>query len=1297
MDKQLLKALDNLSVGLEQLAEALKSKGSPGQSDTSTALQAGDFSKSLEQISVEIKSIKTDTQEILKNQQTLIGLYKQKEQEKKTDELEGSNPKKESQIKKGVASILLIAVAVLAIGLAFKLVGKVNIISVLALGIGIVLVAYAFEKVAKIKGASGGPMTIKEAFVTTAIMVIAAGGITVSSWILSKVSTISIGQMISIASIALLFTFIGPALSKLIKSMTTSQEVEFEGVKMKTEQMSWGTILGTVVMLPLLMLSMSIGIMISSKVLASVSPISLPQMLTTILIGLMFAVIARGIAGLITAFTTSQEASGGGFGFKTQSIGFGKLAAVVLALPLVMFMIAKGVAWSSYALASIKPIGFMQAITAILIAGMFAVVSMGIAKLINSLNGTNPVAILLLPVVMVAIAYAIALSAEIFSNYKKSFDSLGWGTIFRILLLGASISVIAFLMGFAVKTLGGLNLETVILLPMLLTTMALAIAASAWIFAKPEFKKAFDQINFMMIFKILLLGAAMAIVTAIVGFASKYLDQLDVKKVILYPVLYTLLSMAVAVSAWVFAKFKSSFDKLDFAMIFKILFFGVALAVALVATAFAAKLINKMLSITDAIKGGIVMVIIAGIITASSWILSKGTYKNYPTLKWTLGVAAAVAAFAVGLVLLGTQLMNPVFWMGLPVILSVAATIVGVSYVLAKGKYNLPGFGEWAKATVLLFATFTPLILVVGAVGMAAAAMSLVFGDSANPFKVGGDMLKEIANTIVDVSYILGKGKYVGGPSVDWASGISIALGAFSPVYEMLVRNSVMKAFGMGGVGPDDFSKAIKTVSKGIISAAWFFSMNKAAFINGPSEAWASGVGKAIGAFAPVFVALNENTGWMTSGKDAVDDMVYGISAITYGIIASAKIFAENKATFDDGYPSTKWGKGVGASLKAFNPVFKALHEDTGWFTSGEKVVNQMTYGITSIAWALVSAASAFVSVKPESWQAYPSSEWAKGVSKSVVGFMDLFDTIESRGYTATGFSINSSILSVGVKAMTNIAKMLWKSKNYFTVKLDPNFIKNLSSNVLAFADLATKLDKMLVTEKMVTTSEWGGLSKSTKMVRERKDLSLVKDVTLQMAQVASILFRNKGAFDMKIDPYFMRKVGQNLIDFSQVVKKIAEVENKGSTFLGRLGSSIEGALGTDPVSQITRKMVTLAKGYDAMATALLKLGAALRVLKLKDLSELGSITKGLSSGNIDISHKISPVKTKSLYSVSEEKKKRRMSDEEQKKNEILYVSKKLDEAVTVLKAIRANTGNIDNFVSAMANKPKESPDVKTK
>jgi hypothetical protein len=121
MDKQLLKALDNLSNALEMIAEALEKKDSGGGSSaTTTALQGGDFGKSLQQINLGIKSIKVDTQQILKQQQTILGMQKKKDDDKKTGLFgeAGENKERENKMKKGIGIILLIAIAVLMLPLA---------------------------------------------------------------------------------------------------------------------------------------------------------------------------------------------------------------------------------------------------------------------------------------------------------------------------------------------------------------------------------------------------------------------------------------------------------------------------------------------------------------------------------------------------------------------------------------------------------------------------------------------------------------------------------------------------------------------------------------------------------------------------------------------------------------------------------------------------------------------------------------------------------------------------------------------------------------------------------------------------------------------------------------------------------------------------------------------------------------------------------------------------------------------------------------------------------------------------
>ena len=301
MDKQLLKALGNIGDGLEALVEALNNKKESG-SDTGKALTSGDFGGSLEKISTDIKSIKVDTQEILKNQQTIIELQKQKSSDKKTEAIEGDDPKKQSGIKKGLKTILLIAVAVLAIGLAFKLVGKIDFISVVGLSIAIVLVAIAFERVAKLD------LSPKKAAFAALAMVIMSAGVAVASFFLSKVSPISIGQVLTSAAIAGLFYFVGPTMATMINSLENETTVEAEGVgKIKTKKLSIGKLIATAIFLPLLMAGMSLGILVSSKILSGVKPLSVGQLITSVLISGMFMMVASGIKGLIQALNEETE------------------------------------------------------------------------------------------------------------------------------------------------------------------------------------------------------------------------------------------------------------------------------------------------------------------------------------------------------------------------------------------------------------------------------------------------------------------------------------------------------------------------------------------------------------------------------------------------------------------------------------------------------------------------------------------------------------------------------------------------------------------------------------------------------------------------------------------------------------------------------------------------------------------------------------------------------------------------------------------------------------------------------
>ena len=1343
MDKQLLNALDNLSVGLQALVEALNNKGS-SETGVGGAMQSGDFGKSLEQISVEIKSIKTDTQQILKNQQTIIGLFNQKKEEKQPDAIEGSaEPKKESKIKKGLASILLIAIAVLAIGMAFKIVGKVDLMSVISLGIGIVLVAFAFERVSKIKGPTGGPMTIRESAIISAIMVIASLAITISSKILSKISPITIPQILTAASIALLFTLVAPAMSKLIKAMTTEEQIEFRGMKIKSSKMSFATILKATIMLPMLMVGMSIGIMLSSKILAQITPITIPKAITAILIGVMFAIVAKGIAGLIT---TLESGGGGGstFGLKIGKIGrigISKMGAIILGLPLIMFMIAKGIAISSHVLNEIKPIGFTQAITAILIAAMFAVVSMGMAKLINSLEGTDPVAILLLPIVLVAISFAIAYSAQIFSDYKSSFNKLGYETIFKILLVGATISIIAVIMSFAVNKLKNLDLASVLLIPIFFVTMSMGLALSAFVLAKPEYRKAFDSLGYSTIFKILLVGFAMGVTTVLVAFASKFLKKIDLKTVILLPLLFTLMSLALSVSAFIFSKFKSSFNSLSFAMIFKILVFGVVLAIVMVVFAIATKIIGKLVKPVDALKGGLVIIILAAVIAVASLILSIGSYKKFPSLKWALGVGLSLAAFGVAALLLGSAVFGPqafVFLAGLAAILVVSATIMVASHILNAGNYSKFPSLKWAVAVSLLLGTFGA-----GAIILGAFAMTPIF-------YLGVVAILVVAFSIVLTAKILNMGKYDKYPPLKWIVSTIFLMSSFGLGALILGTFALLPMFWLG-IG------AILAVAAVIVGTAQILSRGN--YGKFPTAKWTLSVGLALAGFAvgAILLGFNVINPFFWLGLPM-------ILTVAETIVDVAKILSKGKYDAQFG----QWAKGVVLLYATFVPLIiilgvVAVAAAISGFFGGPNPFEKGRAMLKSIANSIVDVSK--ILNKGKFTSNFPSLKWILGVRKTLSDF-----SIISKQVSRVGVTI-SDILKVNMIAMSigSVANILYQNRKAFSFQLKSSWVKNLSKNIIGFAKLALQLDKLLVSEKTVASGSINllGIKGSVSLkTKQRKDLSLVKDLAIQMSTVAGILYSNrkffsssvsnsvkswgralltpsgafvtyaktaillerlmgprdmlskigsrigvyddivsetahklvrvaniiqsgKKAFEMKIDPFFMRKVGQNLIDFSFVVKKIGEIEGRGTTFLGRLGTSFEQALGTDPISQTTKKMMILAKGYDAMANALIKLGKALKMLKMKNLTELGSLTKRIESGKFDPNERVTAVKNKPIF-LQDKKKKASPND----KSDIMYISQKMDEVVNLLKGINRSSASINNIMNSKGSEPKEPKDL---
>jgi len=908
MDKKLLDALNNLSVALEDIADILAKKQST--SSTGAALESGDLSKNLKEIDAGIKSIKADTQEILKGQKTILEMSRKNSTDKKKTPMEeiGGDKKQESNLKKGLGTILLIAVAVLAIGLAFKLVGKIDFLSVISLGLAIMLISVAFEKVAKLN------LSLKQAALASAAMVLMALAVTASSWVLSMIKPIGFMQTVTGILIAGMFYVIANHMENIFIGVAAFDKLRVSPVKLVTS-----------------LVAISTAITFSSWILSFIRPMSLGQSVTAILIAGMFAVI--------------------GFSFHKIAMGVAafKLANVKTTdLLLVLVGISAAITASSYILSLIKPMGFWQAVTGIMISLMFLAISFNLEKI--------------------------------------------------------AIGIVAF------KRTGVKATD----LLLVLVGIAGAITASSWILS---FVMPIGIWQFLTALGIVILFAVMSYFMDKLAIGIVLVEKfLGKGKIFLIPLVMVAISLAIMLSSHILEKTAD----IKFMTLLKVLALGLILA--LVVTAFVpAMVILGLVGIKNLLTGGLGIVIMATALAISSQILALGNYGNYPNWKWALGVGLSMIAFVPAVLALGLISMSGVgalaLLAGAAAVLGVAGTIVATSHILSFGKYTGGPPLWWSMSTALSLTAFTAGMVLLG--GMIVAS----FGLGALALAAGSKAVLTVAQTIVDTSFILQKGKYVGGPTKEWAEGISLALGAFSPVYGMLMANKILSLFGGGGVGPEDFAKAIKTISMGIVDAANFFNgpEAKAAFIGGPKKEWAEGVGKAIGAFAPVYQVLADNSGWFSSGV-SVEDMAKAIMTISRGIVDAATFFnsPENTGVFDvSRVPSKEWADGVGGALGAFSPIFNALSKDTGWFTSGKDVVDNMLYGITSISTGIVR--SAIILARGERFfKTTIDPNFVKKLSSNIIDYMTLVDKLSK-------YKTSSIKSLLGMDPVENIANGMVK------------------------------------------------------------------------------------------------------------------------------------------------------------------------------------------------------------------------------------------------------------------------------
>lgn len=404
--------LSDFTNSLESLVDLLKEQQKTSPTETLNKMLEGLDGEAIATISANLLEVKENVETINKNTEKTLEIVKSIKSENETGMFgKIEDPKNKNTILQGVKTVLLIAAGVLAIGMAFKIVGSVDYFSVVALGMAIMFSAHAFAQVASIKDDKGKPITYKVAFQTAIIMAIMSAAILASGLIFKVMPTLSIYTLITVIGIGL--------------AMGLSTFFILKGIG-KLNKKS----LGLAFMVPLIIPLIALGIVAASLILQYVQPISPEVLKNVVLTSIGIGLIT--LAMMPTLFLLEKS----GLTKNIAGLALGGLAIVIIstAIMLSSWVLSIGrygnAPNAEWALGT--GLSIIMFTPALVLLGVIAMTGVGIPAML--LGG--------LGVVIVSTAIMIASHILDKGKYKK-YPTLGWATGVGLALLVFGTPMIA--------------------------------------------------------------------------------------------------------------------------------------------------------------------------------------------------------------------------------------------------------------------------------------------------------------------------------------------------------------------------------------------------------------------------------------------------------------------------------------------------------------------------------------------------------------------------------------------------------------------------------------------------------------------------------------------------------------------------------------------------------------------------------------------------------------------------------------------------------------------------------------
>lgn len=463
---------------------------------------------------------------------------------------------------------------------------------------------------------------------------------------------------------------------------------------------------------------------------------------------------------------------------------------------------------------------------------------------------------------------------------------------------------------------------------------------------------------------------------------------------------------------------------------------GLAMGISMIPLALAADAIGG--DVKDLLLMTVAMPLFAMAIYHSAAILT-----DVPNVDFLGTLEASLAVTASGVIMAGGIWLIDKLGLGLSTVIegTIALTILSAglmasSWILSIGNYDTYPSLDWAEGVGLSLLASLPVVLGFGLVA-ATGIGALVIG-------AGILSMMAVAAGIAATSHIIGAGNYSGGPTVEWATAVGMAIMAFTNTLAALSPSLFGIFFG------NALEKNIESILLlGDALKQVSYVIKGGSYTGGPSKEWSEGVGWALALFANALDNISPNVFERLLFGDTVEQNIMSMIMLG-GALHDIGVAVGSDTSVYKGGPSKRWADGVGGSLAAFAAALDNV-EPGFWDTIMGKTLDTQIRGMIQIAAALPLIGKA-VGSDTSMYKGGPSEKWAKGIGGTVTAFASAIATLADE--------IDTDDLADWLPALMLFAPIIgYYGKMMSGVKFDSSPSKSWTDNITHFIDAFSELE----------------------------------------------------------------------------------------------------------------------------------------------------------------------------------------------------------------------------------------------